>query len=97
MSVYVDQLIAWGKPDAPACFKGKKSCHMYADDLDELHYFAAKLGMKRSWFQQHRLLPHYDLTPAMRAKAVRLGAIEQSREELAAILRSKRESAGGIA
>lgn len=75
MAVYVDALQvhhnAWG------CFR-KGSCHLWADTLDELHEFALRVGMKRAWFQDHRLLPHYDLTPSRRAVAVRLGAVEKS-------------------
>lgn len=73
MTVYVDQLQRW--PTAIRCFKAG-SCHMTADTEDELHSFARKLGLKRAWFQPHRLLPHYDLTPARRAKAVEFGAHE---------------------
>jgi hypothetical protein len=49
---------------------------MFADTLEELHAMAGKIGMKRSWFQNHRLLPHYDLVPSRRAVAIRLGAVE---------------------
>ena len=73
MTVYVDQIQNW--PTSIRCFKAG-SCHMSADTLEELHAFARRLGLKRSWFQEHRLLPHYDLTPARRAKAVELGATE---------------------
>ena len=81
MSVYVDSLIIFGGDDAPYCFRNKPSCHMYADTLDELHIMASKIGLKRSWFQANHHLMHYDLTPSKRALAVRLGAIEQTRNE----------------
>jgi len=74
MSVYVD-------PIQPA-FKNRRwpysrFCHMFADSLEELHAFAhGVLGLKRSWFQDHRVLPHYDLVPTKRKLAVRRGAIE---------------------
>jgi hypothetical protein len=45
-------------------------------DLEELHRFAESIGLRRAWFQNHRVVPHYDLTPSKRAAAVRLGAIE---------------------
>lgn len=77
MAVYVDDLNTW--TDKGLFAKG--SCHMTADTLDELHAFAVKIGMKRAWFQRHRLAPHYDLTPSRRAVAVRLGAIEMSFRE----------------
>lgn len=72
MSVYVD-------PISP-CIQNKRwpykeACHLIADDVVELHSFAAYLGLKRSWFQ-NKAIPHYDLTVNKRRLAVRLGAIE---------------------
>ena len=29
---------------------------------DELHRFAQRMGLKRSWYQNHPRHPHYDLT-----------------------------------
>jgi hypothetical protein len=40
MVVYVDQAM-WD-------WQGLKWCHLLADDLDELHRFAASLGIKRT-------------------------------------------------
>jgi hypothetical protein len=60
-------------------------CHLVSTiGEDELHEFAARLGMKRSWAQ---LRPgasqaHYDLVPTRRALAVRLGAIEVAGRDL---------------
>lgn len=68
MSVYVDPLIDHGWQLGP-------SCHMFASSEEELHAFAARLSLKRVWYQAERV-PHYDLTRAKRAFAVRLGAIE---------------------
>ena len=62
----------------------------YDGDIDELHAFAAKLGLRRGWFQPHHILPHYDLTPARRVKAVALGATEVSMREY---LRRNRDDA----
>jgi len=58
---------------------GNQWCHLFADDddLEALHLFALSLGLKRSYFQDHRLLRHYDLTPAKRALAINLGATEK--------------------
>lgn len=86
MPVYVDPLMKCENSKAPRCFRGKKACHMYADTVDELHTFADRVGLMRAWFQNHRLLPHYDLTAAWRAKAVRLGAIEVSFRDVAAMI-----------
>ena len=52
--------------------------HLVTDsDLDELHEFAKKLGLKRSWFQiSGNQIFHYDLTTARkREQALALGAI----------------------
>lgn len=55
---------------------------MSADSLDELHTFAGQIGMRRSWFQNHRLVPHYDLTATRRRLAVRMGATETTAREV---------------
>lgn len=73
MAVYVDKLRDWGWRLGP-------SCHLISDappgDNTELHGFAAKLGLKREWFQTSASGPHYDLTASKRRLAVRLGAVE---------------------
>jgi hypothetical protein len=48
--------------------------------------------MRREWFQQKRVAPHYDLTASRRAAAVKLGAIEVGRRESVAIWRARREA-----
>ncbi|WP_122711357.1 DUF4031 domain-containing protein, partial [Pseudomonas viridiflava] len=51
MTVYVDEEgIRW---------RGREWCHLVADSLDELHAFAARLGLRRSWFQSKTYYPHY--------------------------------------
>jgi hypothetical protein len=63
----------------------KQWCHMVStDSLDELHAFAAKLGLKREWAQLRPKVSaaHYDLVPSKRAIAVRLGAREVTAREL---------------
>lgn len=86
--VYVDQLTVY--PNAWGPFL-KGSCHLTADSDEELHAFAAKLGLKRSWFQLHRVINHYDLTASKRALAVELGAVEMSFREQ----RARRRAANG--
>lgn len=93
MSVYVDALVVWSK--RPPWNRG--SCHLSADTLDELHAFALRLGLKRAWFQDHVLLPHYDLVPSKRALAVTLGAIEEGCVEGARRRRLAREAATRVA
>ena len=55
--------------------------HLFADSQDELHAFAASIGLKRAWFQPGKpiggkpsRLGHYDVTDAMRARAIATGA-----------------------
>jgi hypothetical protein len=44
------------------------------DTLDELHAFAARIGLRREWFQG-TTFPHYDLTAAKRDEAMVAGAV----------------------
>jgi hypothetical protein len=68
--------------------------HMVADTLQELHQFAAEIGLARMWFHGVRKgHPHYDLgnsykaTKFYRNVAVHKGAIEVSSKEI--LLKSK--------
>ena len=69
--IYVDEI-----QDYPHCrLPYKRWCHMATDGaIEELHAFAAKLGLRRAWFQGRATHPHYDLVPSKRAQALRLGA-----------------------
>ncbi len=80
MSVYVDPM-AGCLPNSK--WKWRKNCHLFADSDEELQDFAQKLGLKRSWHQDHTALSHYDLTEGKRKQAVRLGAIEVSSRQMA--------------
>ena len=84
MAVYVDSAI-WK-------FSGCRWCHLLADDVDELHRFAAQLGIKRTSFQcaPKSTTPHYDLTGYERARAIRLGAVVCNREEIVVVSRKAR-------
>jgi hypothetical protein len=78
MTIYVDEMFDW---------PGKgKWCHMLSDseDPEELHAFAAKIGLKRSWFHEGRL-PHYDLRASKRGRALKLGAKPLSLQPLGEI------------
>lgn len=89
--IMVDELIRW--PNAWGQFRSG-SCHLTTDGpLEDLHAFAARIGMKRSWSQDHKLMPHYDLTPARRAAAVALGAAEVSGMDQARQRRAARRAA----
>lgn len=90
MSIYVDELAV--------CLRSKnwpysQACHLVADNIDELHLFASRLGLKRSWFQANTL-PHYDLTKGMRLRAVKLGAVEIDRNRFVELLRLHRRQTG---
>lgn len=63
--------------------------HMLADTEEELHAMAERLGLRREWFQNHRM-PHYDLCQAKRAKALELGAVEIDRRKVVALIRRYR-------
>lgn len=72
MSVYVD---------APIWRYGRMvMCHMFADTYEELHAMADKIGVARRWFQDHARLPHYDVCKSKRILAIKLGAIEATKE-----------------
>lgn len=77
--VYVDPLINYGWKLGP-------SCHMVADTEEELHAMAAKIGMKRSWFQpaSKQQVPHYDLVASKRKLAVQNGAQQMTMREAGA-------------
>ena len=75
MAILVDDLREY--PDVALPFT--TWCHMTTDgDLEELHAFAARLGLQRRWFQRD----HYDLPPHGRRAAVALGAEEVATGEL---------------
>ena len=55
--------------------------HMGTDDhspqrLDALHAFARRLGLKRVWFQDKILHPHFDTTLRKQASSLQLGAVQ---------------------
>lgn len=81
MAVYVDDAI-WP-------MGGRRWCHLLADDVAELHRFAAQLGVKLSSYQgpPRTKKPHYDITAFERDRAIRLGAIASTRQEIIAVLR----------
>jgi predicted kinase len=75
MAILVDELREY--PDVALPFTSW--CHMATDgDFAELHAFAARLGLRRAWFQRD----HYDLPPHGRAAALALGAEEVPTGEL---------------
>ena len=71
MAVYVD--------DAVTLWRGQRWAHLMADTLDELHAFAARLGLPRRAFQNKTSGAHYDVPAPMREQAIALGAVAISR------------------
>lgn len=84
--------------------------HLFADTQDELHAFAARLGLRRSWFQDPVKVGkpfkarqgsraaenwHYDVTESKRAQAVRLGAVEVSWRDAVAIINARYQAGQG--
>lgn len=43
-------------------------------DIEELHSFAEKIGLKKEWFQDHKKYKHYDLFGNKTALAISNGA-----------------------
>ena len=89
MTVYLDD---WRQPARLGTVDDRWS-HLVADDEDELHEFAAKLGMRRQWYQHKPARPHqahYDLPERWRDAAVALGAVPIGWRELGRMLRRRR-------
>lgn len=103
MTVYVDDA-------AIAATVGRitsRWSHLIADDQDELHAFAARLGLRRAWFQDPLTktaaihpVPgsraaenwHYDLTVGKRAQAIRLGAQPITWREMVEVISRRYEA-----
>lgn len=73
--------------------------HLFADTQDELHAFAASIGLKRSWFQPGRPGPggkpsdlwHYDVTESKREQAIAAGAQPITWRESVQVIKRRRE------
>lgn len=99
MTVYVDNIRI---PAKVARFDARWS-HLIADTQEELHAFAARLGLRRSYFQdptvngKPKAPPgtlaaenwHYDVTESKRQAAIRLGAVAVDFMELPAIIEAR--------
>lgn len=75
MSVYVDDCF-----QGPSWGRWQGGGHMQADTPEELHAFAERIGLKRSWFQKGSRpeMDHYDLTRSKRKLALAEGAVAES-------------------
>ena len=87
MAVYVDDAI-WD-------WRGRKWCHLLADDIDELHRFATLLGLHRTSYQgpPKSSAPHYDLTAYERRRAIAYGATVCDRAAIVMVARRLRRRA----
>jgi Protein of unknown function (DUF4031) len=85
MTVYVD--------DSRIGWRGRLWSHLIADTTEELHAFAARLGLERAWCHRRPERPwkdHYDVSEAKREVAIRHGARPIACREAAEMLRAKR-------
>lgn len=73
MTVYVDEIVYW--PQRVVGARSHHWSHLWADEIEELHDMAQRIGLKRSWFQDHPRHPHYDITPNKRLLALQQGAV----------------------
>lgn len=97
MTVYVDEIRDWTIIAKARRLRHTHWCHLTADTEPELHEFAAKLGLRRAWFQKKSDRDyrwHYDVTPPKRAQAVRLGAVEIDRHQVVKLMDARRAAAG---
>ncbi|MBP6727603.1 MAG: DUF4031 domain-containing protein [Thauera sp.] len=88
MAVYVDDmhLTKLGQ------YRRMKMCHMVADTPQELLAMADKIGVQRKWIQHAGTVKeHFDICMSKRAKAVEAGAVEVTMEQVALMVRAKRE------
>lgn len=81
MPVYIDDMYRYRIGQ----FRGMQMSHLIADSDAELHAMAARIGMKREWFQGD----HYDVPLARRELAVAAGAIEVTYRQAGAMRRRK--------
>ncbi len=89
MTVYVDD---WRQPATVGPVTARWS-HLTADTVEELHRFAADLGLRRTWFQAHPHDPlrhHYDVTDRLRVAAISRGAVAVTWRQAARARRQRR-------
>ncbi|KAB8162939.1 DUF4031 domain-containing protein [Streptomyces sp. 3MP-14] len=94
MAVYVDEIRDYTWLARARGLRHTHWCHLTADGVDELHAFADRLGLRRTWFQRKGPRDyrwHYDITPPKRAQAVKLGAVEVDRRFMGQLMTRRRE------
>lgn len=79
MTILVDPAQDYGDIARAKALRWTTWCHMVSDESeDELHRFAARVGLRRSWYHNG----HYNLTAGRRRVAVDAGAVEVSARDL---------------
>ena len=81
MTVYIDDMYRYAFGE----FRGMQMSHMIADDDAELHDMAARIGMKREWFQGD----HYDVPLPRRERALEIGAVAITYRQAGAMRRRR--------
>jgi len=77
--VYVD--------DAEVSKYGRGWFHLTADTLEELHAFAARIGVPIRAFHRGARHPHYDITGLQRLNALRSGACSVTARDVVRVAR----------
>lgn len=54
--------------------RGRQWCHLLADSIDELHEFAASVGLSKHAFHRAARIPHYDISTRQRFLVLAKGA-----------------------
>jgi tetratricopeptide (TPR) repeat protein len=92
MAVYVDDY----RVPAKVGRHDTRWSHLWADSQDELHAFAARLGLRRSYFQPGKARGnrpsstwHYDVTDPKREQALQFGAQQVSWRDSPRIMRAR--------
>lgn len=84
--IFVDNMMM---PATVGSVRGSWS-HLFGDNIDELHCFAKRIGLKRSWFQRDKRLPHYDVVESKRAEAIKAGAVSVTLKQTAEFMNTGR-------
>ena len=66
----------------------KRYAHLAGSSLDELHAFAASIGVKPHFFHRTASYPHYDITEPQVQAAIAAGAVSISSRELVQFVRT---------
>ena len=73
-------------------YRGQLYCHLFSNDIEALHAFAARLGLKHEWFQKPPKASwmHYDTNFRNRINAIQLGAVAVDKFEIILVAHRQR-------